>query len=296
MRLHTPRATPVLLPSAGVEAPTRERSPVERELVPPVAVVTPWGAMELEHGSLLIGRLPECDICVADELLSRMHARISVQERSIIVEDLHSTNGVYVNGARIRQEVVACEGDRVLVGSSELVLLRLDAAGARDPGDELAPTSAVVPAVATALELVPFTAKVDALTMIGGLADRLADSGHVQGAVEVLSEHLNRMQRGVSSGLSMPPLQVVAASRYALRLASWTGKAAWIDYVVELHLATTTVMSEATLAVFTEVCDVLDAFDRSLLSYYVDEVRRKGSALTLPERERLADLLALARY
>jgi hypothetical protein len=78
--------------------------------------------VELREGSILAGRLPECDVMIDDGLVSRMHARISVRDDSVIVEDLHSTNGVYVNGARITHSALLREGDRLLIGTTEISL------------------------------------------------------------------------------------------------------------------------------------------------------------------------------
>jgi pSer/pThr/pTyr-binding forkhead associated (FHA) protein len=59
---------------------------------------------------------------VDDALVSRMHARISVRGQSVVVEDLHSTNGIYVNGARITHSATLREGDRLLFGTTEVSL------------------------------------------------------------------------------------------------------------------------------------------------------------------------------
>src|SRR5260221_7797961 len=91
-------------------------------LTVPVTVITPIGDVELGNGSLLIGRLPECDVLLQDTLVSRMHARISVQNTSVVVEDLHSTNGVYVNGRRVSHSAMLREGDRILIGTTEISL------------------------------------------------------------------------------------------------------------------------------------------------------------------------------
>lgn len=119
---YTPLATPI------VSQPPRNapnRSPLPRsELRAPVVVISPPGHFELSIGSLLIGRLPECDILLNDGLVSRVHARISVQGENIVLEDLHSSNGVFVNGQKVSYSVVLCEGDRILLGTSELSLFR----------------------------------------------------------------------------------------------------------------------------------------------------------------------------
>jgi pSer/pThr/pTyr-binding forkhead associated (FHA) protein len=88
----------------------------------PVSIITPVSEVELREGSILIGRLPECDVMIDDGLVSRMHARVSVRDNSVIVEDLHSTNGVYLNGVRITHSAVLREGDRLLIGTTEASL------------------------------------------------------------------------------------------------------------------------------------------------------------------------------
>jgi pSer/pThr/pTyr-binding forkhead associated (FHA) protein len=123
MRIITPRATPVVrAPAPSVPPP----SEVVRELPPllraPVSIITPVSEVELREGSMLIGRLPECDVMIDDGLVSRMHARVSVRDDSVVVEDLHSTNGVYVNGTRITHSALLREGDRLLVGTTEISL------------------------------------------------------------------------------------------------------------------------------------------------------------------------------
>jgi len=122
MRINTPRATPVVrAPAPSVPPPgdARDRPPLLRS---PVSIITPVSEVELREGSLLAGRLPECDVMVDDGLVSRMHARISVRDDSVVVEDLHSTNGVYVNGTRITHSALLREGDRLLLGTTEISL------------------------------------------------------------------------------------------------------------------------------------------------------------------------------
>jgi len=65
-----------------------------------------------------IGRSRECDIVLADSNVSRKHARIAVgPSGDWTVEDLGSTNGVQVNGARAAGPVVLRSGDRLDLGT-----------------------------------------------------------------------------------------------------------------------------------------------------------------------------------
>jgi pSer/pThr/pTyr-binding forkhead associated (FHA) protein len=267
--------------------------------------------MELGSGSLLIGRLPECDVLLQDNLVSRMHARISVQGDSVVVEDLHSTNGVYVNGLRVGHSTALREGDRILIGTTEFSLFetrdsslqRLRVARVQPEFAEerlTATPSARQPMPARPvpaprfLENVPSTARADALKMIGGLADRLAATGNVEEAAQVLSGHLRRILKGANTGLTVTPDVAAAASHHALTLARWTKQPLWADYVVELHLSARLVMNSVTLASFEDVISRLD-FDRMLLGYYVDGLKGRVDKLEPDERRRVERLRGLAK-
>jgi pSer/pThr/pTyr-binding forkhead associated (FHA) protein len=304
--------------------------------------------MELGVGSLLIGRLPECDVLLQDTLVSRMHARISVQSDAVVVEDLHSTNGVYVNGLRVGHSTVLREGDRILIGTTEISLfespdsslqrLRIARPASSAPGDRVTPvvntparlaaSPAAKPSAATHVafttvpdtktktktlaktetqpaspmpmrapgkpENVPSTARADALKMIGGLADRLAATGNLEEAAQVLSGHLRRILKGANSGLLVPADVAASAAHHALTLARWTKQPLWADYVVELHLSARLVMSAVTLAAFEDVISKLD-FDRMLLGYYVDGLSNRLEKLDIDERRRVERLKFLVR-
>ncbi len=65
----------------------------------------------LEQRSLLIGRSSSCDIPVQVGHASREHARIIEKNGEVILEDLHSTNGTFVNNTRIHSATVLKPGD-----------------------------------------------------------------------------------------------------------------------------------------------------------------------------------------
>lgn len=71
-----------------------------------------------------IGRSTGADFIVDAALVSRVHCRLSVLPGGQLeVRDLDSTNGTFVNGARIATATVAT-GDRLKVGRVELVAMR----------------------------------------------------------------------------------------------------------------------------------------------------------------------------
>jgi len=76
-------------------------------------------------GELLVGRSADLDLVLSEEMVSRKHAKISIQNSTMALTDLGSTNGTYVNGEKIRRHELTL-GDRVLLGTSIIRLIDAD--------------------------------------------------------------------------------------------------------------------------------------------------------------------------
>jgi pSer/pThr/pTyr-binding forkhead associated (FHA) protein len=68
-----------------------------------------------DQGSVVIGRTPECDVILYDSGVSRRHARIFVDGDAIAIEDLGSSNGTLVNGAKVEKRPLK-DGDAITLG------------------------------------------------------------------------------------------------------------------------------------------------------------------------------------
>jgi pSer/pThr/pTyr-binding forkhead associated (FHA) protein len=66
----------------------------------------------------VIGRALECDVRLDDPLVSRRHALVVADPGGPRIEDLGSSNGLYVNGSRTRQPVTLEVGDVVQLGAT----------------------------------------------------------------------------------------------------------------------------------------------------------------------------------
>lgn len=77
-----------------------------------------------EFQEIVIGRSSDLDMVLVEEMVSRRHARISLQGGVVSIEDMGSTNGTFVNGEKI-QHATLQEGDRVLIGTSILKLVAI---------------------------------------------------------------------------------------------------------------------------------------------------------------------------
>lgn len=94
----------------------------KRGLVTKLVVIQPRerkGATFTINGEVRIGRSPSCAISVPDDtFVSGIHARLYPYDGYTWVEDLNSTNGSHLNGARLTAPQPLAKGDRLQIGST----------------------------------------------------------------------------------------------------------------------------------------------------------------------------------
>ena len=83
---------------------------------------------------VVIGRSSDLDMVLVEDMVSRKHAKITIASGKVVIEDLGSTNGTFVNGEKIKQSRLK-EGDRILIGTS---ILKLVAQGSQEGLDDAA--------------------------------------------------------------------------------------------------------------------------------------------------------------
>jgi pSer/pThr/pTyr-binding forkhead associated (FHA) protein len=84
------------------------------------------------NAELTIGRSGELDMVLTEDMVSRRHAKLVVNGDQVIIQDLDSTNGTFVNGERIKRARLK-EGDRLLIGTSIAKLISTSVAGSDQP-------------------------------------------------------------------------------------------------------------------------------------------------------------------
>jgi type II secretory pathway predicted ATPase ExeA len=77
---------------------------------------------ELKPGRLVIGRTPDNDLQIDSKFISRHHCQIVTQADACLIEDLNSTNGIYVQSKRVRRHNLN-DGDVVQVGQHEIMYI-----------------------------------------------------------------------------------------------------------------------------------------------------------------------------
>jgi pSer/pThr/pTyr-binding forkhead associated (FHA) protein len=80
--------------------------------------------IQIKHSPEVIGRHTDCKVRIPDPSVSRQHCEISIADGKIMLRDLGSSNGTYVNRKRITQIELAA-GDMIAIGKF-IFVLRVD--------------------------------------------------------------------------------------------------------------------------------------------------------------------------
>lgn len=175
---------------------------------------------ELTEGRFLIGRSADCQLSLDDPMASRVHAALTVEGEKVLLEDLGSRNGVRLNGRRIDRAEKLAHGDRLTIGTQELVLVSAQSGRAetiaRPGGTET---------------------RAQAFELLGGLADKALALGRGDEAERILGARLEQLLEDARGPRPPAAEQCERAALFALRLAATTGRARWFDYVVHLYAA-----------------------------------------------------------
>ena len=96
-----------------------------------VEVINPGASEDLEEGSVIlvrteltIGRREDNLIVLSEPFASGYHAKLYVKNNNLYIQDLNSTNGVYVNEERIKDKVKLTAGDEIKIGSAIFKVLK----------------------------------------------------------------------------------------------------------------------------------------------------------------------------
>jgi pSer/pThr/pTyr-binding forkhead associated (FHA) protein len=96
-------------------------------------------------GTLTLGRSAECDISIPSDEISRHHAKLQVVPDGVMVEDMGSANGTFVNNQRVHGSTLMRHGDELRLDTVRFMLMS-PAAEAASAAQRAEPVAAVVPA------------------------------------------------------------------------------------------------------------------------------------------------------
>jgi hypothetical protein len=76
--------------------------------------------LPLRVGRVIVGRTTDNDLQIDSRFVSRHHCQLIVSAQACVIEDLNSTNGIYVKSKRVRRQHLN-DGDVVVIGKHELI-------------------------------------------------------------------------------------------------------------------------------------------------------------------------------
>ena len=102
----------------GAAADTEQR---KRPCVTVLTGTASGQLFKLPRGNTVLGRASNVEIRLADEGISRHHAKLWVETDKIMLEDLESRNGTFVNGSKISTPTALRDGDKIQIGATTVL-------------------------------------------------------------------------------------------------------------------------------------------------------------------------------
>ena len=118
------RAAHLVRRSEAPPAPATARNQEDAPLVLGRVLVSTEGRtvqeLPLRIGRIIVGRTADNDLQIDSRFVSRHHCQLIVSAQACVIEDLNSTNGIYVKAKRVRRQHLN-DGDVVVIGKHELI-------------------------------------------------------------------------------------------------------------------------------------------------------------------------------
>lgn len=234
---------------------------------------------DLVGPEVVIGRSPDCQITIEDPLISRRHARIAIRDDHAIVHDLGSRNGVRVNGRLIKGEQALKEGDRLRIGTQELVfaIVRAEARAARPTGymrvchacntpyPEGSPQCPHCGAQTQSEEDTMSGVMVEpkrswTFQLLGEVIERALAAGKALEAERLMRRAAKEVDERLGAGERLDPAHVSMIGQFAVRLARLVGGSEWVAWALTLHRRQSLMLSD----------DVIDRMEELDLDSFPD--------------------------
>jgi pSer/pThr/pTyr-binding forkhead associated (FHA) protein len=117
-----PVRRPVAPPAGDDDGRTRVRMALPKFMLRGVSGPT-FGKTFAVVGSMTIGRSPDCGIAIATDEISRHHAKLQVTPSGVMVEDLGSANGTFVNNQRVHGSAMMKPNDELRLDTIRFLLV-----------------------------------------------------------------------------------------------------------------------------------------------------------------------------
>jgi hypothetical protein len=231
--------------------------------------------IDLYRGITLIGRSPDCQVTIEDPLVSRQHARVVIDDAGPRVEDLQSRNGVKVNGKPVKEPVPIKDGDRLRIGTQELVFCEVTETTGRSSAKttgflrHCARCRLPYPQELVACPNCGETMQLEEDTMTGQLGadtsrswglqlllevlDKALALGRVPDAVRALQRSQAQIEERLLAGEKMEPKQLDEMTRSACAVAAVTHDASHVVWVMRVYPRANVMPSASVIEALAEI-------------------------------------------
>ncbi len=117
-----PVRKPMPVPTGDDDGRTRVRMALPKFMMRGVSGPT-FGKTYAVVGAMTIGRNSDCDISIATDEISRQHAKLQVVPTGVMVEDLGSANGTFVNNQRVHGSTLMKANDELRLDTVRFLLV-----------------------------------------------------------------------------------------------------------------------------------------------------------------------------
>ena len=210
-------------------------------------------------------------VTIDDPMLSRRHIRLDLSGANPTLEDLHSRNGTQLNGRPLVGRATLKDGDRIRIGTQELVFLVPDAVkknhrttcgltfcvGCAVPYPSTSaqcPHCGAVPTeegVSTSVRDV--AASGWTFHLLSQVVDRAIDQGRLADAERMMSRGVAELEEQLEEGIDVEPSRVLGVAECAARLGCALRSARWLDTGARLYGRASEPPSRKVLALVDEL-------------------------------------------
>lgn len=256
-------------------------------------------AVSLAPGEVIVGRGHDCDLTLDDPLVSREHARLTVADDLLVVEDLGSRNGTVVNGERVQGAIRLDAGDRLTLGSHQFLVVdqtrdrrsRKITRQARSSGAVKRPPETLRPPPAVP----PVTGSTNLFDMLLAVSERALSKGDLEEAGSSVANVLVSVRAALVRGQGVGDDSMRRLRDVCLGMAERSLEVRWLDRLFEVYTTAGRVMEAETIDRVHRTMQQLGYLATDAFTTYLDKLHGLAADLDADGRDRLTRLEELRR-